>query len=58
MLSEPSNIFNNLLDVVPPPPDNGDKLDCYLAMDVEGVKDGLIWWHEKCTVFPHLSRMA
>ena len=31
MLSEPSNIFDNLLDVVPPPPDDGDKLDHYLG---------------------------
>jgi hypothetical protein len=27
-------------------------------VDVEKVKDGLMWWNERCTAFPHLSRMA
>ena len=58
MLSKPSNIFNNLLDITPPPPDDRDKLDCYLAIDVEDMKDGLMWWHEKCTAFSCLLHMA
>jgi hAT family C-terminal dimerisation region len=35
-----------------------DELERYLTADIEDVKDGLKWWHEKCTVFPRLSRMA
>jgi len=58
MLSKPSNIFNNLLDIVPPPPDDCDELDHYLAIDVEDMKDGLMWWHEKCTAFSCLLHMA
>jgi len=39
-------MFDNLLDAVPPSPDNRNELDCYLAIDVEDMKDGIIWWHE------------
>jgi hypothetical protein len=27
-------------------------------MDTEDVKDGLMWWYEKCVAFPRLSHMA
>jgi hypothetical protein len=58
MSSEGSNFFDNILDIAPPSPDNCDELDCYLAMDVEDVKDGVKWWYEKWYTFPHLSCMA
>ena len=58
MLSDPSNFFDNILDVTPPPWDDCDELDHYLAMDTEDVKDGLMWWYEKRVAFPRLSRMA
>jgi hAT family C-terminal dimerisation region len=35
-----------------------DELQHYLATDVEDVKDALMWWHERCTSYPRLSRMA
>jgi hypothetical protein len=35
-----------------------DELDRYLMADVEKVKDGLMWWNERRTAFPRLSRMA
>jgi len=37
---------------------SNDELERYLTADIEDVKDGLKWWHEKCAVFPRLSRMA
>ena len=53
-----TNIFNNLLDLAPAPSSAHDELDCYLAADVESVKDGLVWWNEKSDTFPCLSHMA
>ena len=38
--------------------DLDDKLDCYLATDIEDMKDPLMWWHKHCGVFPNLSHMA
>jgi len=35
-----------------------DELQRYLAVDVEDVKDGLVWWYDKRATFPRLSRMA
>ncbi|KAF5317480.1 hypothetical protein D9758_019086 [Tetrapyrgos nigripes] len=35
-----------------------DELADYLAMPLENVKDPLMWWWEKRTVFPILSQMA
>jgi hypothetical protein len=58
VLSDPSNFFDNILDVTPPPWDDCDELDHYLAMDTEDVKDGLMWWYEKRVAFPRLSCMA
>ena len=37
---------------------SGDELQHYLAVDTEDVMDGLMWWYERQTVFPQLSRMA
>ena len=58
MLSKPSNLFNNLLDIMTSSSDNHDKLDHYLAMDMEDMKDALMWWHERHATFPYLSHMA
>jgi hypothetical protein len=57
MLSKPSNFFNKL-DVVSPSADNCDKLNHYLAMDMEDMKDGLMWWYERYATFSCLSHMA
>ena len=58
MSSEGSNFFNSILNIAPPSLDNHDKLNCYLAMDVEDVKDGVKWWYEKWSTFSCLSCMA
>jgi hypothetical protein len=58
MFSEANNFFDNLLDVVTSSQDDHNELNCYLATDVEDVKDGLMWWHERHATFPHLSHMA
>ena len=49
------NIFDDLPKLAPVSSDTHDELDRYLATDIE---DGLMWWYERCTTFPHLSRMA
>jgi hypothetical protein len=51
-------MFDDLMDYSPTSSSNDDKLQCYLAMDIEDVKDGLMWWHERCTMFLCLSHMA
>jgi hypothetical protein len=58
MLSEPSNFFDSVLDVTTSSLGDSDELNCYLAMEVEEVKDALMWWHERCATFPCLSHMA
>jgi hypothetical protein len=58
MFSKANNVFDNLLDVMTSSQDNHNKLDCYLATDVEDVKDGLMWWYERHATFPCLSYMA
>ena len=50
-------MFDTLMDATPTSSWN-DELQRYLAADIEDVKDGLLWWHEKRAVFPRLSRMA
>ena len=52
-------MFDHILDI-PPPTSNtpSDELQRYLTADTEDVVDGLMWWHERCAMFPHLSRMA
>ena len=52
------NIFDNLPDLAPALSDLLDELDCYLATDVEDVRDALMWWYERRATFPRLSRMA
>ena len=53
-------MFDNLMDDTPTPTSSSadDELQRYLATDVEDVKDGLMWWYERRTMFPRLSRMA
>jgi hypothetical protein len=50
-------MFDTIMDITPKSSDD-DELQRYLAADVEDVKDGLMWWHERCVVFPRLSRMG
>jgi hypothetical protein len=56
--SSSDNIFDNLPTLTPTSSDIHNELDHYLATDTEDVHDGLLWWHEQCTTYPHLSRMA
>jgi hypothetical protein len=50
-------MFDKLMNTAPPS-SSDDELQRYLATDVEDVKDGLMWWHERRALFPRLSRMA
>ncbi len=50
-------MFDRIMDITPKP-SSDDELQRYLAADVEDVKDGLMWWHERRAAFPHLSRMG
>ena len=50
-------MFDRMMDVAPPSTTD-DELQHYLAADVEDVKDGLLWWHERRAIFPQLSCMA
>ena len=50
-------MFNGIMNFVPTS-SSGDELQRYLAVDTEDVMDGLMWWYERQTVFPQLSRMA
>ncbi len=52
------NIFDNLPDLALAPLFERDELDRYLSVEVEDVKDGLIWWYERHASFPCLSRMS
>jgi hypothetical protein len=38
-------MFDKLMDVAPTP-SSDDELQRYLALDVEDVKDMLMWWYE------------
>ncbi len=57
-LHKSTNIFNNLPDLAPAFSDHCDKLDYYLASDVENVTDVLMWWYKRQATFPHLLCMA
>jgi len=35
-----------------------DELARYLSTDPEQVDDVLLWWHERKSMYPRLSRMA
>jgi len=52
------NIFDSIFDTTPMSPNTLDELQCYLVVDIEDVKDALMWWHERHGSFPGLSRMA
>lgn len=55
--SKQPNLFDKLLK---PSPSNEtrNELDRYLATDTEDVEDPLLWWAERRSMFPALSRMA
>ena len=38
--------------------DLGDEVERYLAAPLETPADPLVWWHERRTLYPNLSRMA
>ena len=50
-------MFDNIMDMTPTS-STDDKLQCYLVADIEDVKDGLLWWNKRHTIFPRLSHMA
>ncbi|KIM68762.1 hypothetical protein SCLCIDRAFT_20092 [Scleroderma citrinum Foug A] len=53
------NIFNKLPSLAKPKASHEhNELDTYLASDIEDVVDALKWWHERCSTYPCLSRMA
>ena len=58
MFSKANNFFDSLLNIMTSLQDDHDELNCYLTTDVEDMKDGLMWWYERRTTFPHLSCMA
>jgi predicted oxidoreductase len=54
-----SNIFDNLPALSAPRiKELCDDLDRYLGTDPEHVVDVLMWWTERKSMYPHLSRMA
>ena len=53
------NIFDNLPALSAPRiRELRDELDRYLSTDPEHVVDVLMWWTERKSMYPHLSRMA
>ena len=50
-------MFDKLMDDTPTS-SSDNELQRYLATNVEDVKDALIWWTERCAMFPRLSYMA
>jgi len=53
------NIFDDLPTLVKPTFSlSMNELDTYLSTGVENVSDVLTWWHERCTIYPHLACMA
>lgn len=54
-----SNIFDNLPKVsAPKKVAAADELTRYLADPTESAPDALLWWHQKCAVYPQLLHMA
>ena len=51
-------MYDNLPDLATVSLDHHDELEHYLSMDPEDVRDGILWWHDRCATFPHLSCMA
>lgn len=53
------NIFDSLPAIcAPKATDLRDELDRYLSTDPEHTDDVLLWWFERKSVYPCLSRMA
>ena len=53
------NIFDDLPALSPPKHHElRNELAHYLSTDPEQVKDVLLWWYEKRSEYPSLSRMA
>jgi hypothetical protein len=57
-LFQSTNIFNHLPDLAPISSELCNELNPYLAADIEDAKDPLMWWHEWCKTFPHLSQIV
>jgi len=57
-LTKPKNIFDGILSIAPTSLHTLDKLQHYLASDIEDMMDALKWWYEGRGLFPYLSRMA
>jgi hypothetical protein len=53
------NIFDHLPALsAPKTKELRDELARYLSTDPEQVDDVLLWWHERKSMYPRLSRMA
>jgi hypothetical protein len=53
------NIFDNLPALsAPKAKELLDELTGYLSTDPEQVDNVLLWWHERKSMYPHLSWMA
>jgi hypothetical protein len=53
------NMFDNMDDLLAPRiSDSRGELDRYLSTDIEDVRDPLMWWTERKSMYPALSRMA
>ena len=51
-------MFDTLLKPAASSKGVGDEIDCYLATDTEEVGNPLLWWWERRSMYPCLSRMA
>jgi hypothetical protein len=51
-------MFDVLLKPSPSSKATGDEIDRYLATDPEEVENPLLWWWERRSMYPDLSRMA
>lgn len=52
------NMFDTLLKPSASSKGVGDEVDRYLATDTEEVANPLLWWWERRSMYPCLSRMA
>jgi hypothetical protein len=52
------NIFDNLPALTAPKAALRNEVDRYLSTDPEQTSDVLMWWNDRRTLFPCLSRMA
>ena len=51
-------MFDVLLKPSPSSKVTGNEVDRYLATDPEEVENPLLWWWERRSMYPGLSRMA